>query len=283
MHTSRIGRPEGDTRRLDLRTHAARAVPRPGMFATVRNRRGVIAAVEAFDGDAGRLHLVHLDYKDDQLPTSERLVWKLEQPHAQLLEPNALPDPAWSAPMPAEDFGALLRAARWTSAMPFLDPDDTGPLDRLPFPSPFHAAVEMDDYQLVPLLKVLRTPRVNLLIADECHDLMLAPFGEDSDLTKMLRRIAPRFEHRLFLSATPHNGHTPSFTGLLELLDPVRFSATHELEGAMRSRAERCRCGCVGTGEERLLRITCAGALCRGLPLSGPSLYARYPLRRSCW
>jgi len=25
-------------------------VPRPGMFATVRNRRGVIAAVDPFDG-----------------------------------------------------------------------------------------------------------------------------------------------------------------------------------------------------------------------------------------
>src|SRR5258708_32564355 len=39
----------------------------------------------------------------------------------------------------------------------------------------------------------------------------------------MLRSVAPLFEHRLFLSATPHNGFTVSFTGLLELLDPVRF------------------------------------------------------------
>ena len=39
----------------------------------------------------------------------------------------------------------------------------------------------------------------------------------------MLRDIAPFFEHRLFLTATPHNGYTVSFSGLLELLDPVRF------------------------------------------------------------
>jgi len=39
-----------------------------------------------------------------------------------------------------------------------------------------------------------------------------------------LRVIAPNFEHKLVLSATPHNGHTRCFTGLLELLDPVRFS-----------------------------------------------------------
>jgi hypothetical protein len=38
----------------------------------------------------------------------------------------------------------------------------------------------------------------------------------------MLRLLAPQFEHRLFLSATPHNGHTRCFSGLLEILDPVR-------------------------------------------------------------
>ena len=43
-------------------------VPRTGMFATVRNRRGIVSAVEPFDGGGGRLHLVHLEYKDDELP-----------------------------------------------------------------------------------------------------------------------------------------------------------------------------------------------------------------------
>ncbi|MCP4658119.1 MAG: DEAD/DEAH box helicase, partial [bacterium] len=36
--------------------------------------------------------------------------------------------------------------------------------------------------------------------------------------------VAPRFENRLFLSATPHNGHSNSFSALLELLDPQRFT-----------------------------------------------------------
>src|SRR5262249_4843508 len=35
---------------------------------------------------------------------------------------------------------------------------------------------------------------------------------------------APHFQHRLFLTATPHNGYTESFTALLELLDDQRFS-----------------------------------------------------------
>ncbi|MHC5771972.1 MAG: helicase-related protein [Nostoc sp.] len=38
-----------------------------------------------------------------------------------------------------------------------------------------------------------------------------------------IRDLAPRFEHKLFLSATPHNGHSNSFAALLEILDPQRF------------------------------------------------------------
>ena len=34
------------------------------------------------------------------------------------------------------------------------------------------------------------------------------------------------FEHRLFLSATPHNGYAERFSALLELLDPSRFART---------------------------------------------------------
>src|SRR3546814_17084333 len=33
-----------------------------------------------------------------------------------------------------------------------------------------------------------------------------------------------RSQHRLFLTATPHNGYTESFTSLLELLDDQRFA-----------------------------------------------------------
>jgi superfamily II DNA or RNA helicase len=78
----------------------------------------------------------------------------------------------------------------------------------------------------------------DLLIVDEAHNLAPAAFGADSGLTKMLGVVAPMFEHRLFLTATPHNGYTQSFSGLLERLDPVRFSRTDELSPSERRRIE---------------------------------------------
>ncbi len=65
-----------------------------------------------------------------------------------------------------------------------------------------------------------------LLILDEAHNAAPASgskFAIDSKLTRSIRDLAGRFEHKLFLSATPHNGHSNSFSALLEILDPTRF------------------------------------------------------------
>jgi len=78
--------------------------------------------------------------------------------------------------------------------------------------------------------------RWDLLVVDEAHNLSPASFGSDSDLSKMLQRITPWFEHRVFLTATPHNGHTRAFSGLLEALDPVRFTRKSELDDEDRRR-----------------------------------------------
>lgn len=68
----------------------------------------------------------------------------------------------------------------------------------------------------------------DLLVVDEAHNLAPPPIGAESEVAKLLQQISPLFEHRLFLTATPHNGHTSCFTGLLEALDPVRFSRKWE-------------------------------------------------------
>lgn len=67
----------------------------------------------------------------------------------------------------------------------------------------------------------------DLLIVDEAHHL--APSGNgkyavDTQQTKAVMRLSPHAENRLFLTATPHNGHKGSFAALLALLDPQRFT-----------------------------------------------------------
>ena len=82
----------------------------------------------------------------------------------------------------------------------------------------------------------------DILILDEAHNA--APSGQkayvrDSDKTKLLKSISRYFEHRLFLTATPHNGYRESFTALLELLDELRFSRGSELDPKHRKNAKR--------------------------------------------
>ena len=74
----------------------------------------------------------------------------------------------------------------------------------------------------------------SLLILDEAHHAAPSSggrYGIESKFTRAVRDLAGRFEHRLFLSATPHNGHSNSFSTLLELLDPYRFTRGVKVRG----------------------------------------------------
>jgi len=97
-------------------------------------------------------------------------------------------------------------------------------------------------------LQWLRTPRVqrlldevltpqtrhagffDLLIVDEAHHCAPpAPrrgrgYAVDSLQTQAVRRLSEHSQHRLLLSATPHNGYSESWQALLEILDPRRFA-----------------------------------------------------------
>jgi superfamily II DNA or RNA helicase len=75
--------------------------------------------------------------------------------------------------------------------------------------------------------------KFDLLIVDEAHNC--APSGRgryatDSMRTQALRLLVPHFEHRLFLTATPHNGYPESFSALLELLDNQRFARSTPID-----------------------------------------------------
>ena len=80
-----------------------------------------------------------------------------------------------------------------------------------------HEVIESDDERRA----------FDLLILDEAHHVAPAApkqrYAVDSQQTKLIRWLAPHFEHRLFLSATPHNGYPESFTALLEIVDDQRF------------------------------------------------------------
>jgi superfamily II DNA or RNA helicase len=86
----------------------------------------------------------------------------------------------------------------------------------------------IDDSYMATLRDWLGTFRPGtLFILDEAHHAAPASgqrYAIDTKITKAIRDLAPRFEHRLFLSATPHNGHSNSFSALLSLLDNQRFT-----------------------------------------------------------
>ena len=73
----------------------------------------------------------------------------------------------------------------------------------------------------------------DILVVDEAHHVApptpsvtgkVRGYAVDSKRTEAVRRLAEHCEHRLFLSATPHNGYSESFTALLEMIDPRRFT-----------------------------------------------------------
>lgn len=79
----------------------------------------------------------------------------------------------------------------------------------------------------------------DILVVDEAHHVAPASpsafaggrgYAVDTQRTVAVRRLAEKCEHRLFLSATPHNGHPESFTALLEMIDPRRFARGANLD-----------------------------------------------------
>lgn len=139
--------------------------PREGMMAVVRNRRAMIMGVQPYDADeAGRFHLVEVEYSDGTGVESDEVLWEVE-PGTEVLEPSALPRVEDDAPMELREFDAMVRAARWsalTPSLPFSGLDE----DRPPIAAPLYGAIYPEAYQLVPVLRALEMPRVAISLAD---------------------------------------------------------------------------------------------------------------------
>lgn len=296
-----------------------------GSFVEARGRPWLVEAVDDLEPGLTTVRLSCI--ADDAQGEQVEILWDAE------IGASVLAEDTWSrvgrgAPDSPQVLAAHLRAIRWRSATA---------ADRDLLQAPFRAGIRLDAYQLLPLRKALRLPRVNLLIADDVglgktveaglvarelllrrridfmvitappamtvqwkdeleskfglsfdivdrervselrrlrgfsvnpwstgsrfiisHSLLTeenyiaglrdvlgefrsralfivdeahhaAPSGGaryaiSSQLTRAVRELSERFEHRLFLTATPHNGHSNSFSALLEMLDPQRFT-----------------------------------------------------------
>lgn len=309
------------------------AQPEPGQLVEVRRRQWVVTDIAASGlsgGNGDTQHLVTLvSLDEDAVNETLAAVWELE-PGARILETAGLPAvEGWDT---CERLEAFLDAIRWGAATN---------ADRSLLQAPFRSGVEIQDYQLDPLVRAVDMARANLLIADdvglgktieaglviqellvrhrarsifivcpaslqvkwqtEMHEKFglefrivdtdyvkrlrrergihanpwtsfprliasvdwmktgeglrlikdvlpphvtyprkfdilvvdeahnVAPsaasrYAMPSQRTRLIRTLAPHFEHRLFLTATPHNGYQESFTSLLELLDNQRFA-----------------------------------------------------------
>lgn len=315
------------------------STPEIGQLVVVRKRPFVVTEIipsVAVTNQAGsgakKSHLIKLSsVEDDGLGEELQVIWELE-PGTSVHEKSTLPEPvSFDHPKRLQ---AFLDAVRWGAVS---QADDKA------LQSPFRSGIEVDEYQLDPVVRALSMPRVNLLIADDvglgktieaglvvqemilrhrvrsvliicpsslqvqwqeemrdkfglefriidsetmsqlrrkrgihvnpwshfprlitsidflkrerpmrtfretlpagdqptfprAYDLMIvdeahnvAPSGRgkyatDSMRTLAIRQLVPHFEHKLFLSATPHNGYRESFASLLELLDSQRFA-----------------------------------------------------------
>jgi superfamily II DNA or RNA helicase len=318
------------------------ASPKPGDLVVARGRHWLVTDVRpsalpldprSRDGAEGETMVTLSTVDDDGIGEELSLLWEVE-PGRRILESGTLPDPSGGRFDEPAVMGAFLDALRWGAVTN---------AESLVLQAPFRAGIAIEDYQLEPLIRALRLPRVNLLVADDvglgktieaglvvqelllrhrarrvmvvcpaslttkwrdematrfgldfhvvdteelrsvrrerglhanpfrvhlrtivslswlrsdrCQRLMqeflaqgegashlhpldllivdeahhCAPPGRgryaiDSQQTRAVRRIAERSNHRLFLSATPHNGYEESWTALLAMLDPQRFA-----------------------------------------------------------
>ncbi len=309
-------------------------LPQEGELVQLRSRRWLVEQVipSSVPGQSALVRLACAD--DDAQGQSLDVYWDYEIDR-QILKDEGWADLAAKGFDPPSRFAAFFHTLRW-NCVTATDPNL--------FQAPFRAGIKIDAYQMEPLRKALRLPRVNLFIADDTglgktieagliarelllrkkaktivvatppsvleqwkaeleerfglvfeildrayltrmrrergfgvnpwrthsrflvsHNLLIDPtyadpmrewlgsllpgsllildeahhaapassghYGIETQFTRTVRDLAGRFEHRLFLSATPHNGHSSSFSTLLELLDPYRFTRGVKVRG----------------------------------------------------
>lgn len=136
-------------------------IPEIGQLAIVRKRPFVVTEIVTsapnLSGETTKTnHLVKLSsVEDDGLGEELQVIWELE-PGTAVHEKSSLPEPdSFDNPKRLQ---AFLDAVRWGAVS---QADDKA------LQSPFRSGIEVDEYQLDPVVRALSMPRVNLLIADD--------------------------------------------------------------------------------------------------------------------
>src|SRR6266850_3097951 len=131
--------------------------PEIGQLVVVRKRPFVVAEiVPSVTSPSCPNHLLRLSsVEDDGLGEELEVIWELE-PGTSIHQKSTLPVP--SAFDDPNRLQAFLDAVRWGA----ISQSDDRELH-----SPFRSGIEIEEYQLDPVVRALSMPRVNLLIADD--------------------------------------------------------------------------------------------------------------------
>ncbi len=141
------------------------AVPEMNQLVEVRNRHWVVSEVRPSALDPDPLKGVHtvqhlvsmLSVDDAGHGDMLEVVWEVE-PGTRILEKETLPTPQFDGFDDPDRLDAFLDAVRWSAITS---------ADSKALQSPFRSGISIEDYQLDPVVRALRMPRVNLLIADD--------------------------------------------------------------------------------------------------------------------
>jgi hypothetical protein len=169
-------------------------VPEVGQLADVRQRRWIVTDVAASqlppaDLDSGtndRHHLISLSsVEDDGLGEELQVIWELE-PGARVQDRIALPEPTGFDDPRRLD--AFLDAVRWGA---------TSSADVRALQAPFRSGIEVEDYQLDPVVRAKQLPRVSLLIADDVGR------GKTNEAGLVIQELIVRHRARRILVVCP--------------------------------------------------------------------------------
>jgi hypothetical protein len=143
--------------------------PDIGQCVLVRNRPAIVRNKKESVGnrDGVKIHLLDLEYIDGYTyPSEDKIVWERET-GAQYFPVYDFPELSAIQPDEPSRFHAFTDAIKWSSQGNYHITDAHIDFTPAKILSPWFSAVQVEDYQLYPVLQALSMPRVNLLLGKQ--------------------------------------------------------------------------------------------------------------------